>query len=482
MKQDIQTDWQTALDNHITEFNKQYAVVLNGTKALILKSTKQENGRIDRAYLSFDTFRNLYLNEQIKTGEKENKRTGELTDVFKTKAQAWLEHPKCSKYIDGVVFEPSRYTGAIEIPKTIYGNKLNLWQGYTIQPKANSGATNRIHYHIQHVICNDDPACIEYLYNWIARCFQYPEKTGQVAVALKGEKGSGKSTLGKLIKTIFGQHALQIMSAKHLTGNFNGHLADCCFLFADEAFFAGDKQQENIQKGLITEPTLMIESKGIDAVEMPNRLKILMASNNDWIAPATKDERRYFVLNVSSEFIGNSDYFNELHKDINNPDIQAAFLHEMLTRDISKFNVSKVPDTAALKEQRAQSLDSFGHYWLDVLQRGYIYESQHGLDALGEWIPEPSVELIKRGYEQYCHKKKIDQHRIVSSKKYGGYLTAWYGEKKRKLSANGVIRGETIKGDLDVQKGQTCIYAIGNQIDAIKSFCEIEKLDAEKLL
>ena len=37
-----------------------------------------------------------------------------------------------------------------------------------------------------------------------------------------------------------GQHALKISNAKHLVGNFNSHLRDCVFLFADEAFFAGD--------------------------------------------------------------------------------------------------------------------------------------------------------------------------------------------------------------------------------------------------
>ncbi len=227
---------------------------------------------------------------------------------------------------------------------------------------------------------------------------------------------------------------------------------------------------------------MIIERKGIDAVSMTNRLKIFMASNNDWITPASRDERRYFVLEVSSEKIGDSNYFNSLNKDINNPVVQSAFLYEMLHRDISKFNVSKVPDTKALQSQREQSLDTFGKYWIDVLHRGFIYQSQHGLDALHEWIAEPSVELIRRGYEQWCNKNKIDQHRIVSSKKYGSDLTSWYGDKKRKLSVNGLLRGETVKGELDVSKGQTYFYAVGVLNEAIKLFCEFEKLDAEKMI
>lgn len=247
-------DWQSELKNHVLEFNKEYAIVLNGTKTLVMKSTISQNGRIERIYLTLDAFRNLYLNELIKTSEKENKKTGEITDVLSTKANAWLQHRECVKYKDGVVFEPSRYANGIEKPATIYGNRLNLWQGYSVEPaQSENGALDHIKFHIETIICNNDKACIEYFYNWTARGLQYPEKTGQTAVALKGEKGCGKGTLGNFIKTIFGQHAIQITDAKHLVGNFNGHLADCCFLFADEAFFAGNKQHENILKTLITE-------------------------------------------------------------------------------------------------------------------------------------------------------------------------------------------------------------------------------------
>jgi hypothetical protein len=472
---DDATDWEAKLLEVVEKFNERHAVVLLETKTMVMTTTKNKEGRDEFKYITTENFIKLHMNQFIKVGV-----TDKGKDIVKNHPTAWLEHWNRREFKDGVVFEPSHYANGIETPATIYGNKLNLWRGYSVEPK--QGDWQRIDTHIKDVICNCDVECVEYLYNWIARCLQYPEKTGQVAVALKGEKGSGKGTVCNFINSIFGQHGLQITNAKHLVGHFNAHLADCCFLFADEAFFAGDRQHENILKTLITEPTVMIERKGIDATSQPNRLKIMMASNNDWIAPASKDERRYFVLDVLSEKIGNTDYFNALHRDINNPDIQAAFLFDMLRRDISKFNVSKVPDTTALKHQREQSLDSFGKYWIDVLQRGYIYQSQHGLDALHEWIDEPSVELIKRGYVQWCNTNKIDQHRIVSSKKYGSYLTAWYGDKKRKLNVNGVLRGETIKGEPDISKGQTYFYAVGSQSEAINLFCEVEKLDAEKLL
>ncbi len=479
--QNSTTNWKTALKNHVAELSKEYALVLlNGTKTVIMKSTLNEIGRLERSYLTLDAFRNLYLNELVKTGEKENKKTGEITDVLSTKANAWLQHKDCVKYIDGVIFEPSRYANGIEVKKQIYGNKLNLWQGYSVPPiQGERGALERIYYHITHVICNDDNACIEYLLNWIARCLQYPEKTGQVAVVMKGIEGCGKGTLARFIKDIFGQHGLHIINAKHLVGNFNGHLSDCCFLFADEAFFAGNKEHENIQKGLITEPSLMIERKGVDAVSMTNRLKIMMASNHEWVAPTTKDGRRYFVLDVSSKYAKQKEYFAPLNKDINNIGVCSAFLYEMLNRDISDFDVSKIPDTAALKHQRAQSLDTFGQYWLDVLHRGVIFESQHNNQDLQKWINEPATDLIRAGYEQWLNKNKITQFGIVSPVQMGRRLSEWYVKDRCNVP---MVKGENSKGELLTTGSRPNHYKIGTQIDAITAFCTAEKLDVADLL
>ena len=72
-------------------------------------------------------------------------------------------------------------------------------------------------------------------------------------------------------------------------------------LFADEAFFAGDKQHDGVLKGLITEPTLPIEGKFQNVVEVLNVLHVMIASNSDWIVPASQDERRYCVLDVFAQ-------------------------------------------------------------------------------------------------------------------------------------------------------------------------------------
>ena len=116
---------------------------------------------------------------------------------------------------------------------------------------------------------------------------------------LRGLKGTGKGTLGRLLLRIFRHHALQVTQQPAPRRQLQRPPADSLFLFVDEAFWAGDKQGEGVLKGLITEPTLMIEPKGLDAVHGAEPAQDPDGSNADWVVPASADERRYFVLDVT---------------------------------------------------------------------------------------------------------------------------------------------------------------------------------------
>jgi hypothetical protein len=470
------TAWEIKLEKTIAKLNKTYAVVPIGGKTFVLKQfTDPDTGRIAYQYINKRDFEMLYSNQKIQIGVKTN---SEATPITKTVGEAWLQHPNRRQFLDGIVFEPSTYANGVEKRATIYGDKLNQWHGYPIKPK--QGATwQLLDLHLRLIVCQGDDECYQYLLNWIARGLQYPNLNGQVAVVLKGEKGCGKGLALNFLKSLYGQHGVQINNTRHLTGNFNAHFADCCFLYADEVFFAGDKQGENVLKGLVTEPTLMVERKGIDTESITNRLKIVMSSNNDWIVPASSDERRYFVVEVASEYRNKKTYFDPLRAELDNPDTKAAFLFDMLRRDISQFDVHNVPETDALKHQRAQSLDSFGKFWIDVLERGYIYQSQHNTLELNQWIPEPATDLIRAGYTQWCNTQKIGQFGILTSEQIGKHLAKWGHERKQKRTP--LIIGETHTGDLLKSGSSPRYYRLGSLDDAIKSFCDAEKIQLPEI-
>jgi hypothetical protein len=47
-------------------------------------------------------------------------------------------------------------------------------------------------------------------------------------------------------------------------------------------------------------------------------------------------------------------------------------LHYLLNFDLTKVNLRTIPDTAALTEQKIESLSVNQQWWLDVLKRGEL--------------------------------------------------------------------------------------------------------------
>jgi hypothetical protein len=170
---------------------------------------------------------------------------------------------------------------------------------------------------------------------------------------------------------LFGQHALQISSAEHLVGRFNGHLRDTVLLFADEAYWPGNKGAEGTIKRLVTEPTIFIEAKGRDGVEVPNLLHVMMASNEDWVVPAGERERRYFVLKVSDDKLQDHGWFKGINEQLEDGGYE-AMLHDLLHHDLGDFHPRQLPKCNDLTSQQALSLGPLDSWWVKLLETGTL--------------------------------------------------------------------------------------------------------------
>jgi hypothetical protein len=379
----------------VAEFNRKYMVVNEGGKAIIYKSAHDPVlGRRYYLRMDFADLQKLYLNRTVRSGVDKNGKP-----VFSPVAQVWLRHRDRRQYIDGVTFDPS---GNHDNPEV-----LNLWQGFAVQPRP--GSWNRLKAHILAVICDGKRELCDYILNWAARMVQFPAQRGEVALVMKGVEGSGKGTFANALRRIMGQHALKIANAKHLVGNFNAHLRDCVFLFADEAFFAGDKQHVGVLKSIITEDSLTIEAKHVNAVESPNYLHLIMASNEEWVVPASLEARRFLVLLTTAAKAGNHPYFAAIHQELADGGYE-AMLHDLLNRDLSGFDVRDVPHSEGLQEQKKLSLGTSELWWLDVLHRGYVYRSKLGMEAyFGGWHEVMTTEVLFASYTDFA-KAKNERH------------------------------------------------------------------------
>ncbi len=195
----------------------------------------------------------------------------------------------------------------------------------------------------------------------------------------RGPKGTGKGFWGHAVRRIFGEHGLYVNSPTHLIGNFNGHLEGCVFLFADEAFAVADKKSESILKGLLTEPVIMIEPKNINAYQVKNHLHVMMGANQQWVVPATGDERRFSVNEVSEARRKDKAYFDALYAELNNGGLE-ALLYDLLRIELGEWHPREVYETEALREQKVHSLTGEQEWLESVLQEGVIPGRDDRLD------------------------------------------------------------------------------------------------------
>jgi hypothetical protein len=197
----------------------------------------------------------------------------------------------------------------------------------------------------------------------------------EVALVLIGAKGAGKGTLVRCLQRIFGAHAFQVTSREHVIDKFNGHLQDCVLFIADEAYWGGDKRCVGRLQGMITEPTLPIERKGLDVFEVRNFLHIVMLAEPGWVIPAGRYERRYAALAVSTVKRGDREYFRALYRQIEEGGAEAMF-DDLQRMDLNGWHPRDIPEAlltnAALQKQQTHTLPPLEQWYLMLLHDGVL--------------------------------------------------------------------------------------------------------------
>ena len=286
----------------------------------------------------------------------------------------------------------------------LHGDFLNMFEGLGIEPKAPlSGnlddAAPLFRQHLRKVICNNDPVATEYLEHCLAQLVRYPHIKLCIVFVLKAKQGAGKNTLLDVIRRIFGRHGVEVANARHVTGNFNQHLANKICIILNEAVWGGDKQTEGTLKASITEATTMFEPKGVDAHEGRNYWTFFISSNEKWCIPASPEVRRFFMLDVSDARIGDTAYFSMLHKAICDGE-DREFLWYLQNRACSHPNQWKPahnmpPRTRAIVDQMMQDRNQ-------ALLRFLLCQ----LKEEGEWIfpgISQTTPIIQKGRSTKIH-------------------------------------------------------------------------------
>lgn len=377
---------QRARDNAdhplLAEMNDRYAVILSyGNQTVVMVENARLNEATKQYEPVFQTFRSFKdrikrypsIKIELPSGKEKN------TSAF----EWWTGHPRRREFQD-VTFEPG-----LDTP-----DRYNFWTGFATQ--AVSGDHHKRYLdHMFENICAADQRNYDYLIKWMARVVQTPRTSSMVVPVLLGERGTGKSVYADYFGALFEPHRYTVSDIQELTGKFNAHLGSCVYVVAEEAFDLRDKRHESVLKERITGRTISIERKGLDKIQMPNYIHLIMTSNNERVVPAGDHERRFFVLRVGDKRRQDSDYFKKILEDQRNGGV-ANLLYHLMSLDLTDYDVTAFPRTSELREQQEHNLALEIKWLLDKLDSGMWFP-----DGAVRWEGPVRKKMLHDDYKSY---------------------------------------------------------------------------------
>jgi hypothetical protein len=279
-------------------------------------------------------------------------------------------------------------------PEVLPPSVFNTWRGHRIGPeiaatfRGRSITGPRTHQeisaqtvldHIFTVFCRGNTHAYWYLMHWMAHVVQRPFTRTCSAVVLQSQEGVGKDLIfSDLLGAIIGPcHRYQTCRTEDLGGRFNVNLEGKILLIFDEITGISAAQTSAL-KGLITDPNLRIERKGVDAYEVDNLVNVVITTNDltNKLMDVGPRARRWFFLDCDWTVTGRLDYFADLvyalgynHQFASNDQevVTRAFADVLWTMDLTDFNPRDIPDTQPLVDQKISSLNDAHLWWYECL-------------------------------------------------------------------------------------------------------------------
>lgn len=344
--------WNGPSDPQIREMNQHYGVLAQGKRTQIILKQRDPEAMEVVEFLSKETLKDRLAGQFVRIGEE---KKAPLADF-------WLFHGKAARYTR-LDFDPEK-------PPGHNGTTWNVWSGFAFMPQP--GDWSLLNRHVHENIARGDDELHAWLVNWLALGVQQPGLVIGTAPTLKGPPGTGKGVLAHAYGRLWGPHYASITHDAHVKGRFNSHLFGRRFVFIDEGIFGGDRRDAGVLKTRITEPELIFEQKGVDAIKVRNRTIHMVASNEDSVVPADLGDRRWQVIEVSDAHREDHAYFGAIAKQLKAGGWE-AMLYDLLTRDIlSGPDPRKTIKTTGLFEQIIRAGNPMLRYVYELLDEGSL--------------------------------------------------------------------------------------------------------------
>lgn len=386
------------LDQAVARMNERYALITVKGDALVLEQTPSAEASTTTPLFELrkiTAFRQRHANALVPVP------SGKATKLVSV-ADLWIQHP-ARRTFDGFDFRPGG---------TARAGYYNPWRGLALEPR--EGDARRFWNHVHEVLCSERDDVFEFYRKWWAHAVQKPAELPKVALLLFGTQGCGKGAGIEPLVDLFGPHGLHLNSPDLLVNRFNSYAGWRIAIFADEAAFLRDPRVVNKVKPWITQSTVMLEAKGVDAIAVPNFARWIFATNEEQALRAAEHERRYVVLRASEKRLGDRRYFAALWKHLHNPRTRGAILHDLLSIDLAGFVPwDERPKTPELLDAKIASLDGPAAWLYACLDSGRLLGAPGAVrPSLGGWpskpVAKPELFALYRGWRDDTDRGRVD--------------------------------------------------------------------------
>lgn len=369
MRDRYETDIKFNGLNCIDFFNSFCAYYSKGNEYIVNK----KGNIID--FLKKEAMENEFASLKI-TNVSENDK-GVKKEVSMPAFKVWNESNK-RRTVDHLINEP------LKMPKH---NEYNMcYEPYTLEPMDYEKDEIKVFTnYVLTALCSGDKNLAEYLIKWVAAVTQF--KKTKVAIVLKGEHGSGKTTLSTIFsKMLSPTYSYVTGNIKNVTGDFNVAIQNKVAITLEEAVFHKDYNTLSQLKDMITNDSISINEKFKSMKDLKSLSNFILTSNASEVVQIEASDRRYCVIQTNPDYAKyinnkvnplNVETFNTLHNWLQNENGYAKLLKFLTEMKVDVLWLqNNIPTTEAKLNDKLTGLNQFDSWLYEVITNNYwLYDS-----------------------------------------------------------------------------------------------------------
>lgn len=327
----------------------------------------------------------------------------------------WLKCPNIRVYEQIGLYPPP-----LETPK----NTFNLWRAFDMELMENyenkEDELQMILNHIR-VLCNNDEQVYNYFVKWIGQMIKYPA-TKTVCPTLISKEGAGKGTLMRLFEKMLGSDKVYETTkpSRDVWGDFNGRMANTFLVNFNELGKKETIESMNYIKGLITDPKITINNKGVSQYDINSFHRFIITTNNEEPITTTKDDRRKIIIRSSDELIGNKEYFDKMYKVLEDVNvIKTCYEYFKNIDGLDKFLSIPMPTTEYQEELKQLSTNPIENWLSDFVARNagngeeiVSLTSKEAYSDFKDWLKQSGIQYELNNIQFSVRLKRLNMKGI----------------------------------------------------------------------